>query len=1522
MSTDWVLVSEGPWSKRRKHQAVVWNDQLLLLGGFDGEAAFDLNDIWSFDGIESWCQITQHAGWSGRDGHCAVVLNGSLFILGGTDDPYNCRCDVWRSEDGGFLWRQICSHAPWPARWQHAACVHDGKMYITGGWGDRYLNDVWCSSDGTKWTQVCSNAPWKPRMFHSAISFNNAIYILGGHDGRAQLKDIWASSDGGKVWTQVCQAAQWEGRQGHTTVALDGHVYLMGGFGGSKRYNDMWKSKDCAHWTLVNNHCNWSPRQGHASIAFRGAIYMLGGFDEHGYSNSTYKYQISDNNSLSVTNNETALSVNNSSSSISESNKRAAKVVTVSMTCALESIEKLKLKRIDREKLIQKLITVVGLVMDAVHNKTNDNSQQTQNITTINNNIDTEKYEKMIESNDERQRSLSDAITSGKKGSPFRENFTDFGTATGRRAIPTITNDEDLRMQFWRMVSTSSEKVMSKENNNETSGEHKESKSSSAALRESMEQDRKNLRSIQSSIRKAAESGSLIEMEQLIIQRTTLAEKANREANLLNQHISNIRKLQDDRSNQLECILSSLEDFFDEIGQVVQSDENNELMQCTWTEWEKIARSCADIVAKLTTNTAEEAITLLHNEFKSEIRITNEISDWMMSNASDLLNSNDDFVQSKLLKYEKLAQEYDDIHDSLDKCRMSVKAAVDSELAQIFIYENETKDIFKIALEKGCALVKSMIAQNSLDVMEIAAMESELIQWSKTVMIISSREELQKECDGYIKEKDEKEDELLKLEDMRIDIRSELEKATLKAQRSSMNSRSKSEETTRQESDEIEKIRDKLSIAEKEVKEMRKNMRSWFRNLRRRAMEYIPELFHYLPDLQAPGSVLGDGGFAENAKLPRRQIEEYDDVEPLVVSDSSSGEKKFNGRHVLLKASYDGEEVVLKGFVVNEDLQRRGLERELSILGRLRNDSIIMPGAVVEDVGNSSRFQVIVYIEYPYYKGGNLQTWLKAEPRKPWELQAIARQLLYGIMYLHDHGVIHKDIKPSNVLLHEDGRVVLADFELSKELKAKDNEEEVSTTSRAGTIGFMSPEVESGGNAVYASDMYSFGVVVYYMHFPTEIADLIPGNPRIPQNNDADLIDLLKRLLAVNASQRPSAASALMHPYFRSTFVERMMQDGEVVEQDRKLDAVRNLLHCARSENRTNLERITVHRDGIVAEVLQYFSEMKLEKLRASLRVTFVGEPGVDEGGLLTEMFTIFFESVLGGEDGLFVGSEAVVDDEGREATTKQATSTVLPNAQQNNDISLIKFRAFGRAMVKSLYEGRRIGSRLCPSVFKYITGTSPNMRDLQMYDPQTARSLQWALATGGVEDFGLHFESVGEPDSGPVTDLNKAKFVRMKIDTILVKSRQAQLLSIKAGFTEALKALSEEAAPFMSLLSHADWRVLLCGESAISGPQVISVLKFAGFPKKSSVPQWLKEILLASSEDHLRKFLVFVTGSPSLSSSSRDEINVRYQSRSGALPVAHTCFFHLDIPDYRDKETLQSKLMYAVNHATTFEVV
>ena len=110
------------------------------MGGFDGESAFDLNDVWSWgENIlltdnqidrrgrvdeNNWRLVCNSAGWSGRDGHCAVVLRDQIFVLGGTDDPFLCKCDVWSSYDGGVTWNCLLEVSPWPERWQHAACVH------------------------------------------------------------------------------------------------------------------------------------------------------------------------------------------------------------------------------------------------------------------------------------------------------------------------------------------------------------------------------------------------------------------------------------------------------------------------------------------------------------------------------------------------------------------------------------------------------------------------------------------------------------------------------------------------------------------------------------------------------------------------------------------------------------------------------------------------------------------------------------------------------------------------------------------------------------------------------------------------------------------------------------------------------------------------------------------------------------------------------------------------------------------------------------------------------------------------------------------------------------------------------------------------------------------------------------------------------------------------------------------------------------------------------------------------------
>eukprot|EP01033_Poteriospumella_lacustris_P000704 gene704-499_t len=430
----------------------------------------------------------------------------------------------------------------------------------------------------------------------------------------------------------------------------------------------------------------------------------------------------------------------------------------------------------------------------------------------------------------------------------------------------------------------------------------------------------------------------------------------------------------------------------------------------------------------------------------------------------------------------------------------------------------------------------------------------------------------------------------------------------------------------------------------------------------------------------------------------------------------------------------------------------------------------------------------------------------------------------------------------------------------------------------------MAPEVETGQSTGLSSDMYSFGCLLYFMHFPREFNQLIASQVTFPRGQhqaDADLCDLIQQLLAVNPQSRPTAATALTHAYFRATFVDRLMQEGEIVEQDRKLDAVRNLLSRTRAAHRNVFDRLTISRATVAEDVLRYFEEVEVDHLRRHLKVTFANEPGIDEGGLLTEMFNLFFAAVFRPSFGLFedcndagmwgassasmspVAPTAGGGDTRREALLSvHSTSSevggsgketaahgggggegdeavamvaeqdiVLPSAHVPSD-QLSKLRAVGRAMVKALYEGRRIGSRLCPSVWKYFTGAAPTILDLQLFDAQAAKSLRWLLTTVGVEDLG-------------------------------------------------------------------------------------------------KIPQWLTEILLTLSEDMLRKFLVFVTGSPSLSqsflstsSSATVKINVRHQHRSAALPTAHTCFFFLDIPDYDDRSVFHSKLMFAIQNANTFEIV
>ena len=259
-------------------------------------------------------------------------------------------------------------------------------------------------------------------------------------------------------------------------------------------------------------------------------------------------------------------------------------------------------------------------------------------------------------------------------------------------------------------------------------------------------------------------------------------------------------------------------------------------------------------------------------------------------------------------------------------------------------------------------------------------------------------------------------------------------------------------------------------------------------------------------------------------------------------------------------------------------------------------------------------------------------------------------------------------------------------------------------------------------------------------------------------------------------------------------------------------------------------------------------------------------------------------------------------------------------------------------------YERCGAPNRLGPSLFKYLAhgarhaaaGDGRALRDLQKFDPVLGQSLEYMLAhappAGG--DWGLDFADVGAGDAGDdtpqeappraVTEANKHSFVVLKVRHVLVGCRSEALDAIRRGFVAALSDLSPEASPFLKLFSSTDWRVLLCADDdSLSPATVKATFKFVGFAPKSLVPTALNRAIDSFPKDSLRRFLVFATGSPSLPREANAfEIQIRAQPKSNSLPVAHTCFFHVDVPDYDSEEEFITKLMTAILECGTFDRV
>jgi serine/threonine protein kinase len=177
-----------------------------------------------------------------------------------------------------------------------------------------------------------------------------------------------------------------------------------------------------------------------------------------------------------------------------------------------------------------------------------------------------------------------------------------------------------------------------------------------------------------------------------------------------------------------------------------------------------------------------------------------------------------------------------------------------------------------------------------------------------------------------------------------------------------------------------------------------------------------------------------------------------------------------------------GREVALKVFWPRpgetQDFLRR-FAREARVLAQLDHPNILP----VYDYGEQGE---LAYLVTPYMSGGTLKEVLrKRRAFPPSEATELICQVLSALQYAHDRNLIHRDIKPGNLLFKGNGNLVLADFGLVKVLQGEQGDDtQLHTLSQSGQITgtpeYMAPE-QINGKAEAASDIYSMGVVLYEM---------------------------------------------------------------------------------------------------------------------------------------------------------------------------------------------------------------------------------------------------------------------------------------------------------------------------------------------------------------------------------------------------------------------------------------------------------
>jgi serine/threonine protein kinase len=268
----------------------------------------------------------------------------------------------------------------------------------------------------------------------------------------------------------------------------------------------------------------------------------------------------------------------------------------------------------------------------------------------------------------------------------------------------------------------------------------------------------------------------------------------------------------------------------------------------------------------------------------------------------------------------------------------------------------------------------------------------------------------------------------------------------------------------------------------------------------------------------------------------------------------------------------------------------RRFKREGSLLAGLKHPNIVPVIGYGESKG-------MAYMVMPFIKGDSLQNRIEQGRINKKERERWIEQIADALMFAHKNGIVHRDVKPSNVMIDKSGNALLTDFGLAREVEGSNT---LTGSMLLGTPAYMAPEQGRGDPVDARSDQYSFGVILYQLL-----------TKKLPFEADSPMGTVLKHIQ--EPVPRPSRYVSDISPALERVILKCLAKDPEY--RYPTIGAFYEAYKAARegaSVADLDLETVIVPLDSAFRENMDHYqtepmAEQMLPSKRSRLGLIFVG---------------------------------------------------------------------------------------------------------------------------------------------------------------------------------------------------------------------------------------------------------------------------------------------------------------------------